>query len=179
MQPNRVKANRILWKGAADGHSGASELLVFAGDVAMIVRGRPRALLMLCPCGCGEVLTINLDSRSDKAWLLYKRNAGVSLYPSVWRTTGCKSHFVVWDDRIFGLGLDWWDEDDSLELDSGKVLEMFSGNAPTHFTKIAEQLNAVPWEVLRICRRLAREKKLVAGELEDDGNFCRPKNRRK
>lgn len=49
-----------------------------------------------CPCGCGEVLTVNLMASVAKAWrLTVEPEKGASLYPSVWRDTGCQSHFIL------------------------------------------------------------------------------------
>jgi hypothetical protein len=73
-----------------------------AGSLAVIVRDTPRAALFKCPCGCGEVVVINTDPRSGPAWRIRVDATGVTLMPSVWRTTGCRSHFIVWRSRI------WW-----------------------------------------------------------------------
>jgi hypothetical protein len=70
--------------------------------IVIVKRGRPRTVLFRCPCGCGETLLINVDSRAGKAWRLRETVAGVTLMPSVWRTTGCRSHFVLWENKV------WW-----------------------------------------------------------------------
>jgi hypothetical protein len=37
-----------------------------------------------------------------KAWRLYGgAKSAVTLFPSVWRDTGCESHFIIWRDQIF------------------------------------------------------------------------------
>lgn len=63
----------------------------------------PWAVAMLCPCGCGSIIHLSLLRSERPNWSLDFSPDGVpSLYPSVWRTTGCKSHFflkqgvVVW-----------------------------------------------------------------------------------
>jgi hypothetical protein len=57
------------------------------------------------PRGCGEVFPINLDPRAGPAWRLYSDpRRGVSLYPSVWRESGCESHYVIWRNRIYLFG---------------------------------------------------------------------------
>jgi len=64
--------------------------------------GVVRNALLHCPCGCGDVLNINLDRRAGKAWRARVDAYGLSVTPSVWRSTGCGSHFVVWRSEI------WW-----------------------------------------------------------------------
>ena len=51
---------------------------------------------MICPCGCGEVLHMNLLQQSRPSWSVLKHDDGtVSLSPSVWRKKGCRSHFFL------------------------------------------------------------------------------------
>lgn len=56
---------------------------------------------LLCPCGCGQVLQMNLLPDERPCWCL-KRNADgtVTLNPSVWRTKDCRSHFWLRNGRI-------------------------------------------------------------------------------
>ena len=58
---------------------------------------------MICPCGCGKTLHMNLLLDERPVWQITEHNDGTSsLHPSVWRKTGCRSHFwfrkgqVVW-----------------------------------------------------------------------------------
>jgi len=63
---------------------------------------------MLCPCGCGEILYMNLQEHTRPRWsVVYHGDNTVSLSPSVWRKVGCQSHFflregqIVWcEDRV-------------------------------------------------------------------------------
>lgn len=51
---------------------------------------------LACPCGCGEILHLRfLGSRFPRWTLEADRKGQVTLRPSVWRTTGCESHFFV------------------------------------------------------------------------------------
>jgi hypothetical protein len=69
----------------------------------VVARSGPRAVVFQCPCGCGDVLVINTDEAAEgRVWLLRRTAETVSLAPSVWRTTGCRSHFIVWRNEI------WW-----------------------------------------------------------------------
>lgn len=64
-------------------------VLVMPGD-------KPKSLKMLCPCGCGEVVSMNLMPKAGKAWRIWQeRDRTLSLWPSVWLDVGCKSHFIL------------------------------------------------------------------------------------
>lgn len=94
--PHTMKNRSISLKAELDSRVGAANLLVAPGDAVLITRGQPRWLLLRCPCGCGEEMPVNLDARAGKAWRLYRRpHSGLTLFPSVWRDTGCESHFVI------------------------------------------------------------------------------------
>lgn len=56
---------------------------------------------MLCPCGCGAKLLMSLVDDDSPTWTAtVHRNGSVSLFPSVARLVGCKSHFVLRRGRI-------------------------------------------------------------------------------
>lgn len=49
---------------------------------------------MLCPCGCGRVLHMNLLPDERPCWQVTRhKNGTASLHPSVWRKKDCESHF--------------------------------------------------------------------------------------
>lgn len=55
-----------------------------------------------CPCGCGSVIELLLIKEATPHWRCnIGKNNIPSLYPSVWLTTGCKSHFWLKNGRIF------------------------------------------------------------------------------
>lgn len=55
----------------------------------------------LCPCGCGETIQASLVEKSRPHWRLAERwDGAASLHPSVWRTKGCRSHFVLQSGRV-------------------------------------------------------------------------------
>ena len=59
------------------------------------------AAAMLCPCGCNDVIQLNLLKQASPSWNVQHHSDGsVSLMPSVWRTKGCRSHFFVRNSRI-------------------------------------------------------------------------------
>lgn len=61
---------------------------------------RERAAL-LCPCGCGHILYLNLLADERPCWRITLTAGGLaSLHPSVWRKTGCNSHFWLRRGRV-------------------------------------------------------------------------------
>ncbi len=51
---------------------------------------------MICPCGCGETLYMNLQQDRRPCWrLTVDQRGAVTLHPSVWRQVGCRSHFFL------------------------------------------------------------------------------------
>lgn len=72
------------------------------GTIALVDRGRLRNAVMTCPCGCGDLLTINLDPEAGKSWRVREVDGRLTLMPSVWRDGGCGSHFVLWSNEV------WW-----------------------------------------------------------------------
>jgi hypothetical protein len=51
---------------------------------------------VLCPCNCGDTLYLNLTPNSRPRWNLTQHDDDtVTLYPSVSRSVGCKSHFLL------------------------------------------------------------------------------------
>ena len=67
------------------------------GVLVLVMPGeKPKSLKFLCPCGCGETISINLVPATGKAWrITYEPNSGLSLWPSVWLDIGCQSHFIL------------------------------------------------------------------------------------
>jgi hypothetical protein len=70
------------------------------------------AAALSCPCGCGDVIQLSLVSDASPSWQIQKRRNGeVTLLPSVWRTVGCRSHFIIYRSRVV------WCSDDSPEAE--------------------------------------------------------------
>jgi hypothetical protein len=64
-------------------------------------RGHLWAATMICPCGCGESIQLNLLKQIRPSWTANQHPDGtVSLMPSVWRQKGCRSHFFVRHGRV-------------------------------------------------------------------------------
>ena len=58
-------------------------------------RGRPQLLLLLCPCGCGEVVKLNLCPRCPECFSLSCENDRPTPDHVVVIAQGCHSRFSV------------------------------------------------------------------------------------
>jgi len=51
---------------------------------------------LICPCGCGNLIELNLLPEGRPCWQTRMHwDSSISLYPSIWRKAGCKSHFWI------------------------------------------------------------------------------------
>jgi Family of unknown function (DUF6527) len=154
-----VPARRTCHRGTGEYRDEAERLLERAGDTATVFRARARSILIKCPDGCGETLVINLDPRAGKAWTIDTRKAAITLYPSVWREDGCRSHFIIWRDYIIWCGrFDDGNEepayDETLEDRVLGALRVSPG--PATALDLATTLDELTWDVSRALRRLVR-----------------------
>jgi hypothetical protein len=164
--------SRLKLKGRFGTRDEARSLMTRPGDAVLIFRGQPRSLVMVCPCGCSDHLTINLDSRSGPAWRFIERRGKVTLYPSVWRESGCYSHFVVWQNDIYLFGQDDFDRRRHPSLETRVYQHLADGRA-RHFSEIADSLGELPWPVLLACENLASDRKIDELEKPKSGLFAR------
>lgn len=151
------RAPKVNFLGVVPRFSEAIARLREPGDYLVIVRGLPRAIIMSCPDGCGETLTINLDPRVGPAWRKYDKKGQLTVYPSIWRDSGCESHFIVWKNRILWCGPS--EEDSVVDTDEfllAKVMAMLSLKSYVHYEAIAEAVDANPWDTYWACKNLVR-----------------------
>ena len=167
------RVERIRFKGEVTTHGEALQQIRQPGDTVLVVRGRPRILVFKCPCGCGDTVTVNLDRRAGKAWTLYRKRGELSLYPSVWRDNGCESHFIVWNNRVVWLDTDWWIDEEGVSDLALRVIELVPFDTSIHFRDLADEIEEIPWTVLRACRHLARTGQVIEGKGESSGTFRR------
>lgn len=67
--------------------------------------GAPWSAAMLCPCGCGETLHMNLLPDERPVWRLAVDGAGFgTLRPSVHRMKGCRAHFWFRAGKVHWCG---------------------------------------------------------------------------
>lgn len=59
--------------------------------------GNEWAAMFTCPCGCNQVVRLNLLKHGDRpVWKVQADSRGrATLTPSVWRHVGCNSHFIM------------------------------------------------------------------------------------
>ena len=143
--------------GTAAHYSEAMERLKQPGNYVLVVRGIPRGIVMSCPDGCGEHVIINLDRQGGPAWRRYTSGGKLSIYPSVWRDSGCRAHFIIVRDCVYWCGSDGSSApaqvEDSLVF---AVLKHLNHVTPLHYEAIAASLGAIPWEVVWACAKLER-----------------------
>jgi len=174
-----MKATRVRDRGTVSHRHLAGALMERSGDVALVERGVLRSCVMRCPDGCGDILTINLDPRTDKAWRFYRKRRQVSVFPSIWRDTGCGSHFIIWSHTIVWCANDWREEEVVVEDEENLRIRAYSicTDEWQHFSQIAEKLDEVPWDVNRACSYLSRHTgRLVEGEGKLRCYFKLPEN---
>jgi len=53
-----------------------------------------------CPCGCGAAIQLNLLTDDVPNWKVQIAKEGVTVDPSIWRTSGCRSHFFLRKGRV-------------------------------------------------------------------------------
>lgn len=78
----------------------------------------PKWSMFRCPCGCGDVITLSMQTMHRPHWRLSQTSSGhPTLYPSVWRDKGCMSHFWLKDGRIY-----WCNDTGTLPFTRGSAL---------------------------------------------------------
>jgi hypothetical protein len=171
---SRVETIRFL--GKVETRDAAASLLSKGGDAVVVERGKPRLLILRCPCSCGDDLLINLDRRAGAAWYFHRNRTRITLFPSYWRADGCGSHFILWNNRIYWCRGWESEEGDDWEV-STKLEEKVYAALPDewfmNYELVAEQLKLVPWEALQACRQLVNRGKAVAGKWPLRGSYRR------
>lgn len=169
---------KLRLNGTVARQSEAAAKVRAPGDAVIVERGVVRGIVLACPCGCGETLPINLDPRAGAAWRLYRRRRdGLTLYPSVWRESGCRSHFIIWRDKILLFS----SVEENIE-ESGQPQEVINALAESvvkilpqgrvvSFIDLAEHLQEIPWDVLLACRQLVRSGRAREGRGAELAHF--------
>ena len=158
---NKVKVANMV--GKVEHYSEAIGSLKKPGDYVLVYRGILRSVIMACPDACGEIITLNLDRRSGKAWRIYGDPKRISIHPSVWRNSGCRAHFILWQGRIL------WCLAEAYERPhiASSVVEQVLSQLPVHkfvsYEALASQGGLNPWEVLWACDALVNDLKAIRG----------------
>ena len=172
-----MKHVTLSLKSIVKSRSEISSPLSAPSDAVLIVRGQPRWLLLKCPCGCEDEIPINLDPRAGKAWRIYGlEEKNLTIFPSVWRDTGCFSHFIIWNGQI--LLMDGGDLSTtrsslnrSLPLYANRLKKNWPRRGWIHYVDIADQMGEIPWDVLDACRYLVQAGVLKEGRGRLQSNF--------
>lgn len=54
------------------------------------------AVAFKCPCGCGDLIHLNLLQEASPSWQInFDKMGRISLSPSIERIVRCKSHFTL------------------------------------------------------------------------------------
>jgi hypothetical protein len=73
-----------------------------AKRVYLVGEDDPWQAAMQCPCGCKGLIQLSLVTFDKPSWQATLGTYGaLTLRPSVWRTKGCRAHFVLQDGRIY------------------------------------------------------------------------------
>ena len=156
-------------RSVVQSRSEISSQLVAPGDAVLIMRGQPRWLLLKCPCGCDDELPVNLDWRAGKAWRIYGgRDEELTLFPSVWRDTGCLSHFIIRNGQILLIvGREFYTCRSPSRPDFPLIVKLVKESWPCEgwvdYVEFADELGEIPWDVLDACRYLVRAGVFVEG----------------
>jgi hypothetical protein len=158
------------WRGEVESRGEVNNLLHNPGDTVLVRRGHPRIIAIQCPCGCGDQIIINLDKQAGPAWRFFQNGTNkqdFTLFPSVWRETGCESHFIVWHGQIIGAG---YRPSKQINQVSYQRVQSKLAKIPQNYLQIAEELQELPWTVLWVCEDLVRQG--VAEGNAREGNFA-------
>lgn len=162
------------WRGEVESRGDVNHLLHKPGDTVLVRRGHPRIIAMQCPCGCGDSIIVNLDQEAGPAWRMYqneKDKQDFTLFPSVWRESGCESHFIVWHGQIIGAG---YRASTQIDKDTLRRVQAKLTSTPQNYLQIAAELQELPWTVLWACEYLVDER-IATGNVRE-GNFALEKS---
>lgn len=68
--------------------------------VVVRANGKDRWVMLRCPCGCNEVVTLSVQQAHRTHWTRSGSQDRPTLHPSIWRTEGCRSHFWILDGKV-------------------------------------------------------------------------------
>lgn len=61
--------------------------------------------VLLCPCGCRQLITLNLVAPARPRWRVrFHADGSLTMTPSIWRNVGCYSHFWIRRGRVLWAG---------------------------------------------------------------------------
>lgn len=119
-----------------------------------------------------HIVTLNLDRRAGPAWRVYLAENQLTVYPSIWRDSGCGSHFIIWNDAIYWMDMqdDWPGVSVSDEV-RASLLRALSRQVFRSPADAADQIGVLPWLLATECRRLTLSGVLEEGTGDRRGLF--------
>jgi hypothetical protein len=166
-------ATTIRWRGTVASRFDATARLLNTGDVVLVSRGGINRLLVFkCPCGCGSELPINLDERVGPAWRIYNLGPNLTVYPSIWRESDCRAHFIVSHGHLWVFGEDGGSFEIDVPQGLVKIAKAHLTDVARHYFDIAQEVDAEPWDVLRACRELVRLQQAIEVGGRGSGRFA-------
>src|SRR5689334_3656634 len=60
----------------------------------------PWVLAFICPCGCKKIIQLNLLKEDFPCWRFSLYRKRITIYPSIKRNRGCKSHFWIYQGKV-------------------------------------------------------------------------------
>lgn len=75
------------------------------------------SVAMVCPCGCGEILHMNLLPDERPVWnVIHQKDNSSTLSPSIHRKKGCCSHFWYREGKVY------WTADQQNQIQKDLIL---------------------------------------------------------
>lgn len=92
----RTRDNRSIKRYVVRRESDVPDMPV-DGALYLVMDGSGQAWLAVlrCPCGCGATIQLPMTASSRPCWHFRGPSERPGLWPSVRRSTGCRSHFIL------------------------------------------------------------------------------------
>jgi hypothetical protein len=96
-KPKPIKATDSITSGYQIHYSEDVPQNIKDDTIYIIQDGlKPESLAFKCPCGCNSNIILNLLEDASPRWRYeILSNDSLNIYPSIWRKSGCKSHFFI------------------------------------------------------------------------------------
>lgn len=105
--PKKIISKLVKWFKPKHRVEYKEELPELLTDRTIYIIGKPNPWLIAfkCPCGCNSIIQLNLLGNAEPKWRFrITSKKRLNILPSVWRTTGCNSHFFVRNSKIDWVG---------------------------------------------------------------------------
>ena len=63
------------------------------------------SIILKCPCGCGDIMQLNLHKDTHPYWnIKFHISGAISISPSIWKKDGCRAHFYIKRSNLIWAG---------------------------------------------------------------------------